>query len=87
MVQQALGQFQPPLHASGKGFRFFIGPVRQSHAAQHLGNAGGERTAAQPIKMSLVPKVFGRSKLDVDALRLEDDPDLSAQVVGSLAAS
>ena len=37
--------------------------------------------------MSLMPEVFGRGQLHVDALRLEDYADLAAQTVGVSAAS
>ena len=78
MMQQSLGQFEPPLHASGKRLRFFLGAVGETDAAQHFADALLERGAAQAVKMADMRQVLFGRQLDVDALLLEDNADAAA---------
>ena len=79
MVQQSLGQFQPPLHAAGEGLSFFFGAIRQSHPAQHFRDAGLQGRAAQTVEMALMLKILRRSQFDINALLLEDDADFASE--------
>ena len=84
MVEQSLGQFQAALHAAGESLGFLPGAVGEPDPAQHFLDARFQRCAAQAVEMALVPEIFGGGQLQVDALGLEDDADLAAQLVGFL---
>ncbi len=48
MMQQALGQLQAALHASGKSLRFFVGAVGEANPTQHFFDARLQRGPCRP---------------------------------------
>ena len=89
MMQQALGELDAALHAAGESFRRrSVARSARPTRVENFGDARLESGAAQAVEMALVPEVFVGGELGVDALRLEDDADLTAQgALGFVAAS
>ena len=89
MMKQALGQFQPALHAAGKGLSAVVGAVGQCDPDQHFLNARPQAGAVEPIQVSLVTQVLVGGELTIDALGLKDNTNLASQavrVLGSVAS-
>ena len=59
---------------------FLLGAIQQPDPAQHFRDARFQRRAAQSVKMSLVPQIFGGGQLHVNTLGLEDYANLAAQL-------
>src|SRR5258708_19232060 len=82
MVEQAFGELDAALHASGESFYAIVGTVEQSNAREDLVDARFQVGAAQAVEVSLMPEVFVGSEFGVNALSLEDDADMAAQGSG-----
>src|SRR6266446_4035654 len=80
-MEETLGQLQSPLHTAGEGFCFLTGTIRQADSCQHFLYARFQCGAVQSIQMPLVAQVLGCGELDVDTLGLEDDSDVTSQIV------
>ena len=72
------------MHSAGKQFGPFVSAIGEAHPDSISSDASRKRRAAQAIKMALMAKVLGSSKLHVDALRLKNYADLTAQGVSIL---
>src|SRR5215472_16418496 len=81
-MQKAFGEFEAALHASGESLGSLVGAIEEVDARQHFFDTGFEGLAVEPVEVSLMPEIFFRGELDVDALCLEDDADLAAEAVG-----
>src|SRR5579872_346355 len=66
MMQQALGQFDAALHASGKSLDALLGAIGETNAGENVVNALLQRGAAQAVEMSLMPEIFVGGELRVD---------------------
>src|SRR5215469_7354679 len=77
-MQKAFGEFEAALHASRESLGSLVGAIEEVDARQHFFDAGLEGLAVESVEVSLMPEVFFRGELDVDALCLEDDADLAA---------
>src|SRR5690348_3420187 len=82
MMHEPFGQLNSSLHATGKSLDALIGAVRQRHMSQHGCDAGLQFSAVQSVEMSLMPQVLRCRELHVHALRLKDDADAAADLVG-----
>lgn len=82
MVEQAFGELDAALHASGKSFDAIGSAVEQSDAGEDFCDACFEFGAAQAVEVSLMPEVFVGGELWVNALGLEDDANVAAQGSG-----
>ena len=85
MMKQAFRQFQPALHSAGKSLRFLVGAIRQPDPRQHLCNPRFQGRAAQSVKMTLMPQIFGGGQFHINALCLEHDPDLDGAICWALS--
>lgn len=82
MMEQAFGEFDAALHASGESFHKIGGTVEQPHPSEDFIDARFEFDSAEAVKVSLMPEIFVGSELRVDALRLKDYADAAAQGSG-----
>ena len=71
MMQQALGEFEAALHASGECFCFFVGAIVKTDAAQHFIDALLQNGASESVEVADMGEVLGSGELNVNALRLE----------------
>src|ERR1035437_3043596 len=78
MVEQAFGEFDAALHASGKCFHAVAGAVQQSYTREYLCDSLLELGTTQAVEVSLMPEIFIRGELGIDALGLEDDANVAA---------
>src|SRR5437879_1853222 len=82
MMQQAFPEFYAALHASGKSFNVLLGSIVKADADENFSYSGLEGCAVQAVEMTLVPQIFIGGQLGVNALGLEDYPDLAAEAGG-----
>jgi hypothetical protein len=38
-MQQALGEFEPPIHTAGESLSFLFGAIREAYTSKHFGHA------------------------------------------------
>src|SRR5882724_10973267 len=79
MMQQALCQFNAPLHSAREGLDPVASTIQQTYASQNLFNPLLQRWTTQSVKMSLMPKVLVRRELRIDTLCLKHDADVPSQ--------
>ena len=88
-MQQSFGEFDATLHSAREGFYPFLGAIGQTYSREHLRDTRIQTGSAEAVKVSLVPQILVCRELRVNALGLEDHPDLPPQpgsVFGSIAA-
>src|SRR5579884_2175522 len=89
MMQESLGQFDAPLHASGKSFDALFRAVGEADTREDFLYAILERRTFEAVQMALMPEILIGSELGIDALRLEHHSDLAAKscgILGGIAA-
>ena len=85
IMEQAFSQFDATLHSAGERFDSLFGAVGEAYASKNFADAFLQRGSAQAVEVALMPQVFVRSQLRVDALRLKHDANLTAEAGGILS--
>src|SRR6266536_2082284 len=81
MMEEALGQFNAPLHSTREGLHPVARAVEQSDPGQNLFNPLLQFRSAETIEVSLMPEVFVSGEFRIYALCLEDDADVAPKRV------
>ena len=79
MMQQSLRQLDATLHPSRKRSYLFLCAIGEPHSRQDLLDPPPQCAAPQSVQVPLMPEIFVRCQLQVNALSLEYNPDLSPQ--------